>query len=863
MRFDKRLFLYACVSGVAAASLSSATFAQDSTLEEVTVTGIRGALKEALDIKRESNAVVDAVSAEDIGKFPDRNLAESLQRIPGISINRSFAGQGGNVSIRGTDAQLTQTLYNGQYIASTGWFSQGSNDRTFNMDLMPPEMVARIEVYKSPIASQDEGGVGGTVLVKTRKPLDLDPLTVFASAEIGDNSNGDDTGEGITGMISWKNDAETFGILGGFSTLTSIGRSQKAESYWADSWSGSGIAEFNQDRERDALNITFQFAPNDALTIGLNYFDVELDANNTNQNNLLINAGSANLLQAVGGGSNLITVGGVTYPSTGTATFASSLADDTNTRAAVMNTDVVTLDVDYQADGFRFYGVIGQTTASGGNGGNANGLWGLPGAEWAANGITVDFDFSLQNAMQLKPNGVAFSDPSWQRLLSGNFNETVLSDEETYAQADLAFDVEWGPINEFKTGLKLRNHEFQNEQYNHTIDQSIFTPTAADIGANTKYLSDFSNGTFSHGGDGLTGGSPTTLARINGEAYRNFLLANSSGKVWQPLNFGKVEEDITALYAQANFEEGSFRGNFGMRYVDTDITGTSIDPSAYAIDLNTTAKSSTDGNYSDWLPSFNLAVDITDDLIYRMSAARVMSRASYSSLSPSFTVFNTTTSQLGRGDPGLDPFRATQTDMGFEWYFEEEAMLAMAFFTKDIASFIGSKQEQVVVNVAGTPTTFTLTSPSQGQGGKVQGVEIQYQQTFGNFGAITNLTLSNGKGKDASGNNVDLPGNSRSAYNLTGFYENDIISARLTYTWRDEFIAPSTGIGGNVVWDDFGFLDTNVTWHLNESIDLSLEATNLLDETTTQRLGPTSGFTSMRVLSNNGTNYYMKASFRM
>lgn len=852
MRFNKRLFLYACVGGIASAGLNSAAYAQAAD-EEVVVTGIRSALRQALDIKRESNAMVEAVSAEDIGKFPDRNLAESLQRIPGVAINRSFAGQGGNVSIRGTDAQLTQTLYNGQYIASTGWFSQGSNDRTFNMDLMPPEMVASIEVFKSPIASQDEGGVGGTVIVNTRKPLDMDPMTVFASVEMGDNSNGDDTGEGITGLVSWKNDDETFGILGSFSTLTSIGRSQKAENYWADSWSGAGIAEFNQDREREALNLNFQFAPNDSLTIGLNYFDVELDASNTNQNNLLINGGNAAGL-VTSSGSNNITVGGVTYPSTGTATFASNLADDTNTREAIMNTDSITLDIDYQADGYRFYGAVGQTTAEGGNGGNANGLWGLPGSQWAANGVTVDFDFSRADDMQLRPNGVSFSDPSWQRLIGGNFNETVLKDEESYVQADLDIDVEWGPINTFKTGLKIRNHEFQNEQLNHTLDASIFS--------GSYFKSDFADGTWSHVGDGLTGGSPTTFAKINGEAYRNFLLANSSGKVWQPANFGKVEEDIQALYAQFDFEEGSFRGNFGMRYVETDVTGTFVDPAEIAsLGVNASTKLSTDSRYTDWLPSFNLAVDIADDVVFRASAAKVLSRASYSALSPSFTTFNTTTFQINTGDPALEPFRATQTDMGLEWYFDDDAMLSGAFFTKDIASFITTRTDLVTIPGFGTP--FTQVSSVAGQGGKVQGVEIQYQQTFGNFGAVVNLTLSNSEGKDQSGNKVELPGNSRSAYNITGFYENDVISARLAYTWRDDYISPSTGIGGNTNWDAFGLLDGNITWHVTDSVDVSLEATNLLDEVTIQRLDERTGFPSMRVSSNNGTNYYLKASFRM
>ena len=123
--------------------------------------------------------MVDSISAEDIGKFPDRNIAESLQRIPGVTIARNFSGEGGNVSIRGTNPELTLVTMNGNYLASTGWFSQQSASRSFDMDLLPAELVAGVDVYKSPMAMLDEGGVGGTVAVRTRTPLEMDSNTVF------------------------------------------------------------------------------------------------------------------------------------------------------------------------------------------------------------------------------------------------------------------------------------------------------------------------------------------------------------------------------------------------------------------------------------------------------------------------------------------------------------------------------------------------------------------------------------------------------------------------------------------------------------------------------------------------------------
>ncbi|KGK01003.1 TonB-dependent receptor plug domain-containing protein [Thalassotalea sp. ND16A] len=209
-KFQKHV-LASSIAVALVGSVASATAAEEAQagaekkIEVIEVTGIRGSLKKNLNAKRFANAVVESISAEDIGKFPDKNIAESLQRVSGVTINRGFTGEGNEVSIRGIDPQLTQVQLNGNFVASTAWFSQSANSRAFNMDLMPSELVAGVDVYKSPEASLDEGGVGGTVIMHTRRPLDMDANTVFASVEANTNSLADDeTGVGATGMYSWK-----------------------------------------------------------------------------------------------------------------------------------------------------------------------------------------------------------------------------------------------------------------------------------------------------------------------------------------------------------------------------------------------------------------------------------------------------------------------------------------------------------------------------------------------------------------------------------------------------------------------------------------------------------------------------------
>ncbi len=160
-------------STAVAANNDTTNEATNESVEVIEVRGIRRSLAEAVNTKRFATSVVDAVSAEDIGKFPDSDVGEALGRIPGVAVNRQF-GQGQQVSIRGASNQLTLTTLNGQNVASTGWYDQQSIDRSFNYSLLPPQLISGIEVYKSSQADLVEGGVGGTVNVNTRKPFDMD-----------------------------------------------------------------------------------------------------------------------------------------------------------------------------------------------------------------------------------------------------------------------------------------------------------------------------------------------------------------------------------------------------------------------------------------------------------------------------------------------------------------------------------------------------------------------------------------------------------------------------------------------------------------------------------------------------------------
>ncbi|MEK7453891.1 MAG: TonB-dependent receptor plug domain-containing protein [Pseudomonadota bacterium] len=199
----------ALFSGAAHAQGSDASAPDaDENASDIVVTGYRASLAKAIDVKRNADAIVDSISAEDVGKFPNTNVAEALTLVPGVTVDRQF-GQGEKVSILGTDPALNRTLLDGQTVASADWFILDSPGRTFNYALLAPQLVGRVDVYKSPEPRIDEGSIGGTVNVVTRKPLELKPFTM--AGQLGYLYNDRSKKGDIQGsaLVSWHNEARS------------------------------------------------------------------------------------------------------------------------------------------------------------------------------------------------------------------------------------------------------------------------------------------------------------------------------------------------------------------------------------------------------------------------------------------------------------------------------------------------------------------------------------------------------------------------------------------------------------------------------------------------------------------------------
>ncbi|WP_119978844.1 TonB-dependent receptor [Shewanella algidipiscicola] len=820
------LLMSGAMSVSAIAAEAEAQTVNTDNIEKIEVRGLRASMKASINAKRFSDAVVDAVTAEDIGKFPDGDVGESLARIPGVTVNRQF-GQGQQVSIRGASSQLTRTLLNGHSVASTGWFDQQAIDRSFNYSLLPPEMVSGIEVYKSSQADITEGGIGGTVIVKTRKPLDLDANTVFLSAKGDYGTISEETDPALSGLYSWKNDNENFGIL-----VSAAGSQTEYQRNGIETLLGWGEivpTTFQQDRERTAYNVAAQYRPTDKLEFGLTVTSMDLKADNANTSIFLFptqqGVSTCNQTNAAGVCTD------ITHTGEGGFAWAQTWA-----RQAEMSSDTYDFDFKYEADNFTLEGRVGNTSSDGGtsltsNYGNSIGQPGDFAGHYDATGEKILIDIANKDFDASDFNG-KLATAGWALKKQPN------TDEETYAQVDLTFPVDFGAITSIKTGVRYADHDVTQE-----TDAAI----VGDIAE--KDASAYYSGTMSSG-------AGFTLPKPNFDAMINDAYAAVDGFTRDKSGYGTLNEKNLAAYAMANFEADGIRGNFGLRFISTDVESDyyALSDSGQFADEMSTDKSS----YNDVLPSVNIAFDLTPDLILRTSAAQVISRPNYSELFATSTLpgLNDGTpgnEKLNRGSVSLDPFKATQADLSLEWYFGGEGLASITYFIKDVSSFITTRQklnQQIGIDDndliaqgdsacgVGVYDCWTVSEKYNADGGRIEGIELQLQDSYDNgFGYSVNYTFADA-GSPAE-NYPDRVGvfsdSSEHTVNLVGYYEMESFNARLAYNWRSEYMMRELpGFYGNRQHEDYGSLDLSMNYSITDWMDITFEAVNLTEEDSIQ-----------------------------
>lgn len=869
--------------------------AKEEQVEVITVTGFRGSLNKALADKRMSVNSKESIHAEDIGKFPDLNIAESLQRVPGVAISRE-GGEGRNITLRGFAPSFTRTTLNGMEVpaGSDGLDSGGvtiNSSRAFDFNIFASELFNRVDIQKTTTASMEEGGIAGTVDLYSGKPFDYDGFSSSFSVQDGYNSLTEKHDPRLTFMVSDTFADETFGAL--FSAAYSE-RTVRQEGFGTVRWTTPVITGntypttsspiingdikdqdcalngeevdpinclwlprlpradfFGNDQKRLGLTGSFQYRPASWAEITFDALYSKLDNNRRNYNSMewfLTH--------------NEITPLEITVAENGTD-IQSAVFDDVESwiesRDQVSKSeflqfvlsgefnlsDDLTLSAmlgsaSNQADRreVRFYYVSQSHQYSFDFSDNAN----IPKVSWGE-----DYDY--------------YDPANYTVNINQHRSHDVKKDNLT-AKLDLTYE---GDDFTIKTGLAYNDRE---------VDYREGQGNRPDAVNGVGYTTDFPYDNF---GDGLSGSglTPFPVADFNA-IYDDLIIeeyTDNKSATWI------VGEETLAIYLEMNsiYEIGhmELRTNFGIRYVDTNVSS-----SGYFNDEMVTI----DRSYGNFLPSMNLALDITEDVVARMSYGRSMTRPSLGSLniaSPNFTYETRTVGNLG--NPALDPYQSNDFDIGVEWYFQEEALFAITYFSKDVETSLETVEVVKLIDeeywdaiyadprydesYGSDPATVPYSHyipVNDTEGFKVEGYEVIYQQPFSflpgmlkNFGIVTNYThVSAG----------DMTGMSENSYNFTFYYEQEQFGARVSANTRDDYLISAPGGNGHLEEMKYGptHIDFSSFYNITENLTVTFEVINLTDEE--ERIygtGEQGTQNLTREYNHTGTQFFLGARYTM
>ena len=841
----QRTAIAAAVAGVAM-SMGQA-WAQEAPIagpQTVVVTGVRAALEQSLRQKRNADAVVEVVTAEDIGKMPDKNVADAIQRLPGVNTQSSAGGEGGfgendRVSLRGTSPSLQQTLFNGHAISTGDWFVLnqigGNVGRSSSFSLLPSELVGSIVVQKSPTADLVEGGVSGAINVITRRPLDFkQQLTVEGSVQANYNDLSGKTEPHLSGLVSWKNAANTAGILvQGFSEKASVRRDgQEILGYTPISATSAaaianpalagvivptfiGAALFEQTKKREGGAFDIEVRPNRDLTLDLNGFYSKLEAPHQNTNSLAAPANSINSL-------GLIPINPVVRNNTLVgAGFTRNAGEVDNIYRPDAGGESWYLDFNGKwrvSERFSLSGKVGKTHGVGWDRDDVyyqNNVDG--GMVYALNGLSPA-SVSYPGGNTAVPGSTAWA--------GGGESQSV--DKEEYAQLDGELRLDNPTFQSLRFGARWTDHERTAEHPLETRPGPVGFTNPQPAWSGQMYPGDFGSDIGGYSGipyfkyDGAALGA---WGAIPGNRLLDYVLRHN----W--MNEFEVAEKTAAVYGMVDFGGDRWSGNIGLRAIETRQTTvvnlpggpTPITGSAFGPYTPTTFKRT----YRDYLPSANLKYDLTPDLTIRTALAKTIARPDYSALGGSVSLNDDALSGSG-GNVNLDPVRSTNFDIGAEWYYAPKALLSAGLFYMDLRSIVaqGTSTGSYYNNKRETFTEYQITSPYN-TSGRNRGVELSWQQPFlDNFGMLVNYTYADGELDDGG----ELLNSSKNTYNVTGYFENERFSARLAYNWRSRYKA-GVDRGASQHVDDMPSLAASVNVKLTDKLTLTFDALNLTNET--------------------------------
>ncbi len=812
--------------------------APEVEVDVVTVVGFRASLLDNLASKRDANQVIDVITAEEFGQFPDQNVAEAIQRITVISMTR-YNGEGDAISIRGLEPDLTRIQINGR----SAYLTQDLDQPTVatSLSIFASDQFASIEVAKSPTARDDEGGVGGVVRLNTPRPFDVGNGALRADIQLRDSSisNGLDTR--YAGMASTVSDD---GRLGALIALSFDDRTRRVDQM--RSLEGWAVAKPVQTQAAAAQTLrgkAYPVALDQQLRIGnqpRTNADITLQLQPDDTFQLLINADYASEDRretisrvALNLGRNKSFLSG--HADAQTDTIETLVVEDAlltlNNRG--LNRDITswgaTLNPQWTFDDWSFSAradySVGQEIGR---------------DRRVRHRSSHDIGYSLvsdERAPAFDLGSVDLSDLGALTIDQNVLEYRVIRSSEAAGQADVSHKL-GGPLDQVSAGFKFRQIDVDRHE---GIANGSLAYTFADA-ASPFPLADFFNGA---GGPDLLRVWPYVDANAFVDRYGP---AEQDAKAAiDPLLGYSLTQQTLSGYAMAEFDVAhaglNWRGNAGLRGVFSRFTGRGV---RQAVDANGNAALSplvTGSSDTEWLPSANLALtsDHAPDLVLRLAAARVMTRPRPAQLNPTIT-WSVTDMSLARGNPDLKPFVANQLDAGLEYYFgpRKEGLAAIALFHKDIENFVepAVAKESYVVTPGQPAETVPVATFRNGGKGRVTGIELSVQTPFSvmtealtGFGGAFNYTWLDAGRELSDGRSAAIPGNSQNTINATLYYDNGPFSARASYNFRDSYLEEEFGPSGNrIIVDDDGRLDVSFRYRMENGLRLSFDIANLTGE---------------------------------
>lgn len=763
-------------------------------LEEIVVTGFRGSLASAINQKRNENDIVDVINAEDIADFPDLNLAESLQRIPGVSIDRD-GGEGRSITVRGLSSTFTRVRLNGlEALATTGGKdgSGGANrGRGFDFQIFASELFNSLTVRKSTSAQTEEGSLGATVDLQTARPFDYNKFVFAAGGQVGYNDLskskdprgtllvGDTFADGKIGVLAsvayaktnrleegsstgrWENPAVAGNSAGRFEGGGALNSAANAALPENNAWHPRipRYGRLDYDQERLGVTTAVQFQPFENTRIDLDLLYANLQG--TRQEEYLeIISFSRN---AASGGNGFTNVRQAQYDAKGN--LIAGTFDDVDVRTEQrydeLETDFLQYSVGLNQDfseSLRFKGVAGWSTSKQKNPIQTT----LSLERYDSDGYVYDFSRNMNLPAfnygfdVTNPANYVFS-PSTRAVAGG----PVLGDPSLIRmrpnQTDNEFrtfrgDVEWDAQDwvTLKAGLVQKTYDFDTVEERRFVTRDPFStanlteagvplPAGTTIASVSELLTGFGRNL------GMPEGTPTTWVVPSINKFADLLgiycdCVNQFGdfRLDRSNQFGanrSAREESLSAYIQADFstEVGDMplRGNIGVRQVKTKLSSTGY--------VGTTL-ATIEREYDNTLPALNLTLEPVDDILVRFGAAKVMARPDLPQLTPGGAI-NNTAATLNIGNPFLEPIKANTVDLSFEWYPERETLFTVGLFYKDIKTYIQNISETIPFRDTGLPATsltgtntldtvFTVTRAANTEGGPLKGFEVSLQKPF-------------------------------------------------------------------------------------------------------------------------------------